>query len=762
MARWMADRRGGYTTRREQRRALLRKDRQRVRARRRWRKGQTLIIFALSITMLLGMAGLVIDVARAFDLYARMQRAAEAGALAGVLYMPLYYNAARTPGDGLSAVSRATTEIFKDGFGTGVSAIPAGNPCPTPVTSVEIAICQNATRPSDLQVTITETLTITLLGGLGIQPVTLSASAQAEYLPPVQIGSRQNYFGDAVECSPDGTPNTTVSSCSLFDTSKNHLQYFLATMNGPADLKESGDPYVYCEEGPSVYLPPPQPATPQPSVDPGFPPALNPSPFTTYNGKTTDHPPQTGVSNGLTGVSQYCGKPVPGVTPGNPDYQPAGYDGPATAGSAHDGGYNYAISVTSAISSASLWIFNPYYMPQDSSNSVDHFQDSGSANGYQGPKEEGIGSTYDGTHHDAPLFFFNTTFTLYRVTNLYDRTTDGLPVWSQTYQPFDDTSADLAQHSCPAGTVYDPYWSGANTPNTYYKPAGIPAGSGCVSPPGCEQPQTDPITGQNALNWSLWCNTGVTLTGGNVYRLVVEVTGLSAKTPAYNSGPQDGYGQHGYALKLCNGVPSTPVGCDNGAGGSGQFANANLTIFGWNNEDVSFQQTLGTLAPNSTNPQTSCVSNTNLKYACLDLGCIPSAYAGRTVTAQLFDPGDGGGDLYIAVVPPAGAGADVTIPPPNYSNISVSSGAAFDGDNNVVHAHYSNGYTPFNGLWLSFAIQLAPTYAGSCPSTGISGGTYPGWFQLAYMSSNGNPGDKLAIQFTLVGSPVHLVPPSLG
>ncbi len=54
----------------------------------RWRRGQTLIIFALSLTALLTQAGLTIDVARAYDVYARMQRAAEAGSEAGVLHLP--------------------------------------------------------------------------------------------------------------------------------------------------------------------------------------------------------------------------------------------------------------------------------------------------------------------------------------------------------------------------------------------------------------------------------------------------------------------------------------------------------------------------------------------------------------------------------------------------------------------------------------------------------------------------------------------------
>src|SRR5438105_4826442 len=69
----------------------------------------------LSFTVLLGMAGLTIDVARAYDLYARMQRAAEAGALAGVLYMPLNYTTNYK--DGNNAIKRALQETVKNGFG---------------------------------------------------------------------------------------------------------------------------------------------------------------------------------------------------------------------------------------------------------------------------------------------------------------------------------------------------------------------------------------------------------------------------------------------------------------------------------------------------------------------------------------------------------------------------------------------------------------------------------------------------------------------
>src|SRR5260370_35424318 len=60
-------------------------------------RGQTLIIFALSLTVLLGLAGLAVDATRAYDLYARRARAPEAGALAGVLDMPNNYSPPMPP-----------------------------------------------------------------------------------------------------------------------------------------------------------------------------------------------------------------------------------------------------------------------------------------------------------------------------------------------------------------------------------------------------------------------------------------------------------------------------------------------------------------------------------------------------------------------------------------------------------------------------------------------------------------------------------------
>jgi Flp pilus assembly protein TadG len=753
------------------------------RARRRRRQaGQTLIIFALTFTTLLGMAGLAVDVARAYDLYGKMQRAAEAGALAAALYMPNNFTTTLTGGAGpaYSAVTRAYAEVFKDGFGTGTP--PAGvdfaAACPNVPATVEIVVCPVTGKPDTVRVTINETLNVVLLSGLGIAPVQLSGSGEAAYLPPIQIGTRSNEVGDSVECSPGNALNSNSVACDPA-SGGSHLQNFLESMNGPAELKEQGDPMVYCEEGPS-YLNN-YPGIPAPYVDPN----KGSDTYTSYNGISTDHP------NYTTGepITQYCGKPVPGGNPGNPDYQPDGYDGPKTDGTAHPGGYNFEISIASDMSAgASLWVYNANYVPQDdnSGNTLDYFL-GGSSKYFEGPNGEGLGAgthmAFDGNNLDAPLLYYNLTYTVYKINSQYDRTSDAVYVQPQTFHPYDGTSHDVQAHCGVSGTqlnpelgyqniplqVYDPYYSGFNTKNTYNE--GIQFGQGCVNPalssdllyPG----------GNSPLCVLRWCKlSGTSGLAPGLYRLVIEATGLTATGDNYSSTITDGWGSHSFALKLCDTPnPLDAVGCgnDNGGLGAGQYKTVpNLAIFPWNNMDVIFQASLSNRTPNQNYPQSSCVQNSTDQYACVDLACIPTDYAGRSVTIQLFDVGDGiptafgNANMYVSVVPPAGSlPAGVTITP-NYSPAPPGI-TTVDGDAAAIGSQflrsYSGGnapYRPFNSLWLTATIQLPASYTGTCVGNS-------GWFQMAYISDNGiQPHDKVGVAFTLVGSPVHLVPPLLG
>src|SRR5664280_621906 len=74
------------------------------------RRGQVLPIFALSIIVIMGMAAVVIDVSWYWVNTLRIQRAADAAALAGVV---------KLPGDPTTAVSLALAEAARNGYTVG-------------------------------------------------------------------------------------------------------------------------------------------------------------------------------------------------------------------------------------------------------------------------------------------------------------------------------------------------------------------------------------------------------------------------------------------------------------------------------------------------------------------------------------------------------------------------------------------------------------------------------------------------------------------
>src|SRR5205809_5617160 len=77
-------------------------------------RGQTLAIVALMLTALFGFMGLVADIGWYELNMVRVQRAADAAALAGVVYLP---------GNVTGAVTAAQNESAKNGFTTGVNGV---------------------------------------------------------------------------------------------------------------------------------------------------------------------------------------------------------------------------------------------------------------------------------------------------------------------------------------------------------------------------------------------------------------------------------------------------------------------------------------------------------------------------------------------------------------------------------------------------------------------------------------------------------------
>src|SRR5579871_5361304 len=82
--------------------------------RHRGQKGQTLVIMAFLSVFLITLLGLVVDSVRLYILSAQAERAAEAAALAGALYMPNYFNTASP--DGEYAVNRACEVLLQNGI----------------------------------------------------------------------------------------------------------------------------------------------------------------------------------------------------------------------------------------------------------------------------------------------------------------------------------------------------------------------------------------------------------------------------------------------------------------------------------------------------------------------------------------------------------------------------------------------------------------------------------------------------------------------
>lgn len=688
--------------------------------RKRWRsphsRGQTLIIFTLTFTVLIGILGLAIDTVRVYDLYARMQRAAEAGALAGVIYMPNYYatDLPYAPGD--SAICRAYQETVKNGFGTACSpetlSPTAPVACPADVTTVVVAVCLAAGKPDDLVVYVTQTLNLVFLSAFGIGPLTITAHAQSEYLPPVQIGTNNpsgggaGNWGGLGECTSYATPPVRID-CD--DT----LRSFAANIAGPAELKEWGDAYVNCEEG-QAYV-----AAPDPSYNSG-------PPYTAYNGYPTNHPQYANA--GLT--SPHCGA-------GNPDQQ--SFSGPATQSTSHPGGYAFYVNITQG--GSNLWLYNAPFVPAsppDCTNEypLDEFHWYCNGNTPVTPSNYFTGSNYSTQGFSDPNLYFAVTYSIYTIPALGNPAT-GTLLGSYTALPYDDMNGNGCSSS-----------QALQLPSAAY---GI-ATSSCVSTPQCS---------------FQWCAmpgvVGMIGTSGTIpaplslpigqYRVMVESTSYTQPTNF-----QLGWGQHIFNLKVCPaGTGRTKIQtCYNPTNPPGD-------IGGWTATSVMFVNTI----------ESDCETCIGAKYpmglAEFPLGIVPVQYAGLTLDIKFFNPGglapsiQTGGDVGISVVPPiAGASDPCTITPAQLSGYTytfpswerASTADQIDSNAPAIPMLYASkaGDKIYDGLWTDLFIKVPTSY------------TQGQWTLCTWATARQQSSDDaysqsvMTVKITALGqSPVHLV-----
>ena len=135
-------------------------------------RGQMLVLFVVSIFVLTGITAIVVDVSWYWANSLRVQRAADAAALAGVVWLPSNVNN--------KAFTTAAAEAKKNGYTAGGGVI------------VNPAI---GTNPRQLKVTISAPVGTFFMKIFGIPTITATRSAKAEFVLPVPMGSPQNYYG---------------------------------------------------------------------------------------------------------------------------------------------------------------------------------------------------------------------------------------------------------------------------------------------------------------------------------------------------------------------------------------------------------------------------------------------------------------------------------------------------------------------------------------------------------------------------------------
>lgn len=136
-------------------------------------RGQVIAIFAGAMLLFALTCAIVIDLSWYWTTNLRMQRAADAASLAGVVFLP---------GDPSGAYAAARAEATKNGFSDGVDGYTV-----TPV--------QDPVNDHRLRVTISGPVNTFFARVVGITSFPASRQAKADFVLPVPMGSPDNYYG---------------------------------------------------------------------------------------------------------------------------------------------------------------------------------------------------------------------------------------------------------------------------------------------------------------------------------------------------------------------------------------------------------------------------------------------------------------------------------------------------------------------------------------------------------------------------------------
>ncbi|HEV2953777.1 MAG TPA: hypothetical protein VG015_06785 [Candidatus Dormibacteraeota bacterium] len=148
--------------------------------------GQAIVLTALMMLGLLGGAGLAVDSDLAYFYAAGAERAAAAGALSGVIFLPYAFapSSSSPAGAGNDAVDRAKAEASRNGFTDGVNATVIVSQIPGYSNRLQVVVKRNVPT------------VFMMIFGIGTMPI--SQSSTASYLAPITLGQPGTQLGSTV------------------------------------------------------------------------------------------------------------------------------------------------------------------------------------------------------------------------------------------------------------------------------------------------------------------------------------------------------------------------------------------------------------------------------------------------------------------------------------------------------------------------------------------------------------------------------------
>ncbi len=186
--------------------------------------GFVAVWLSLMLVLLLGMGAFAVDVSYWHYTQTREQRAADAAALAGAVSFP-----GDTPRANAAALSVAASNGYSAG---GVTPLGPGDSCP--LGAATLAICTGAgDQPYQYRVKIVQKVKNTFGQVLGMPATNVAATATAEYLKPLSMGSPSNQYGN----DPDAVTTWPTPTSQSYPN-------FWANVAGGTSSKQNGDAYA--------------------------------------------------------------------------------------------------------------------------------------------------------------------------------------------------------------------------------------------------------------------------------------------------------------------------------------------------------------------------------------------------------------------------------------------------------------------------------------------------------------------------------------